>query len=94
MFEFGNNKFCYFLMFFINVVNYIIQIHCIISLSPFIFGFATFVSVLILFTIHVCLGNLKSDWFYFIGLLLILIGTFVGIFDKYLKQRKNNKLKK
>jgi drug/metabolite transporter (DMT)-like permease len=94
MFEFGNNKFCYFLMFFINVVNYIIQIHCIISLSPFIFGFATFVSVLILFTIHVCLGNLKSDWFYFIGLLSILIGTFVGIFDKYLKQRKNNKLKK
>ena len=94
MFEFGNNKFCYFLMFFINVVNYIIQIHCIISLSPFIFGFATFVSVLILFTIHVCLGNLKSDWCYFSGLLLILIGTFVGIFDKYLKQRKNNKLKK
>ena len=29
-----------------------------------------------------------------IGLLSILIGTFVGIFDKYLKQRKNNKLKK
>ena len=94
MFEFGNNKICYFLMFFINVVNYIIQIHCIISLSPFIFGFATFVSVLILFTIHVCLGNLKSDCYYFLGLGLILIGTFVGIFDKYLKQRKNNKLKK
>jgi drug/metabolite transporter (DMT)-like permease len=94
MFENGNNKICYFLLFIINVINYIIQIHCIISLSPLIFGFATFISVLMNLIIHVCLGHIKSNFVFFLGIGLIFIGTFFGLFDKYLKQRKNNKLKK
>ena len=94
MFENGNDKLCYSLLFIFNVINYIVQIHCIISLSPFIFGIATFVSVLINLTIHVCLGHIKSNFYFFLGFGLISIGTFVGLFDKYLKQRKNNKLKK
>ena len=94
MFENGNNKLCYSLLFIINVINYIIQIHCIISLSPFIFGFGTFVSVLINLTIHICLGHIKSNFSFFLGFGFISIGTFFGLFDKYLKHRKINKLKK
>jgi hypothetical protein len=92
MFEQGNNKLCYSFLFIINVLNYITQIHCIISLSPFIFGFATFVSVLINFTIHIILGSIKADIFFGLGFILISLGTFVGLFDKYLKQRNKNKL--
>jgi hypothetical protein len=97
IFELGGSFKWWCLKLIVNVVKVVTTVHCILGLSPLVFGMGMFIDCLINITLNIATGKIKRDELdelYWIAAGFILVGILLGGLEKFLKNKIIEKKKK
>ena len=93
IFSQGNSKSVYIIIFLLSIARFFFSINCIISLSPLLFSFGLFLSVLLNLTVHVALGRINGNWMFYSAFVFVVLAVICAVLVKVLKHSGKNKLK-
>ena len=80
----------------LNVVKVVTTVHCILGLSPLVFGMGMFIDCLVNITLNIAAGKIQSGREYWVAAGFILVGILLGGLEKFLKNKiiEKNKQKR